>query len=53
MGVAPFLVIANTVAIYVLAGTMISSPAPIPKALIDKVKASKPEFTPTQYFRPT
>ena len=51
-GVAPFCEIASIDAIYVFAGTMISSPCPNPYALIIKFSASSPFATPIQCFTP-
>ena len=46
-GVAPTADTASQVAIYVLAGTMTSSPGPMPSARKAKVSASKPLANPT------
>ena len=51
-GLAPTYVIAKAVAIYVLEGTITSSPTPISIALKIKINESKPEATPTQYLTP-
>ena len=51
-GVQPFSVIARIVAMYVFAGTIISSPGAKSYARIINVNASKPFATPRQYLVP-
>ena len=48
IGLNPFLTIANIVAIYVFAGTIISEFFGNPNASIANIKASSPDATPTQ-----